>query len=73
MEASMQNDWDRLRDAFMVHRGWSVLRVWNVDVLKDCDAVLDTILAAVEGRLDGNVSAVDLRFIGTAGYGEKQR
>jgi very-short-patch-repair endonuclease len=68
-----QNDRDRARDAFMVSRGWSVLRIWNVDVLKECDAVLDTILAAVEGRLDRKVLAVDLRFIGAAGYGEQQR
>jgi very-short-patch-repair endonuclease len=67
-----ENDWDRARDAFMVAQGWSVLRVWNVDVLKESSAVLDTILAAIEGRLDRTVSAVDLRFVGAAGYGESR-
>ena len=61
---------DQVRDAFVVSQGWSVLRVWNIDVLKDGNAVLETILAAVEGRLDRNVSAVDLRFISAAGNGE---
>jgi len=61
---------DRRRDTFMVSQGWSVLRVWNIDVLKDGNAVLETILAAVEGRLDRNVSTADLRFISAAGNGE---
>jgi very-short-patch-repair endonuclease len=65
-----QDDRDRARDAFMVAQGWSVLRVWNVDVLKESSAVLDTILAAMEGRLDREVVASDLRFVGAAGYGE---
>ena len=65
-----ESDWDRARDLFMVSEGWSVLRVWNVDVLKERSAVLDTILAAVDGRLDRNVRAADLQFIGAAGYGE---
>ena len=65
-----ENERDRTRDAFMVAQGWSVLRVWNVDVLKEGNAVLDTILAAVEGRLDREVMAVDLRFVGATGYGE---
>jgi len=60
---------DRARDAFMVGQGWSVLRVWNVDVLKEHSAVLDTILAAIEGRLDREVTAFDLRFVGATGYG----
>ncbi len=46
------------------------MRMWNIDVLKEGDAMLETILAAVEGRLDRNISAADLRFIGAAGYGE---
>jgi hypothetical protein len=38
--------------------------------LKESSAVLDTILAAVERRLDREVTAVDLRFVGSSGYGE---
>jgi very-short-patch-repair endonuclease len=65
-----ESDRDRARDAYMVAEGWSVLRVWNVDVLKERSAVLDTNLAAAEGRLDRDVLAADLRFVGAAGYGE---
>jgi hypothetical protein len=49
----------------MVDEGWSVLRFWNVDALKELDAVVDTILAALDRRLDA-VVAPDLRFIPAA-------
>ena len=57
------SDYDRRRDEFMVEQGWSVLRFWNVDALRELDAVTDTILAALERRL-GPVLDPDLRFIG---------
>jgi very-short-patch-repair endonuclease len=43
--------------------GWSVLRLWNVDVLKEREAVLTTILAAVEGQFRERILSNDLRFI----------
>ena len=43
---------DRRRDGFMRAEGYSVLRFWNVDVLKHRASVCETILAAVEGRLE---------------------
>jgi very-short-patch-repair endonuclease len=64
-----QNRRDQVRDNFMVSEGWSVLRIWNVDVLKECEQVLETILAAIEGRLEREVSAFDLRFVSAADYG----
>ena len=64
------NEYDHVRDRFMVSNGWSVLRFWNVDVLKDREAVLDTILAAIEGRLDRNIETHELRFVAADGYGE---
>jgi very-short-patch-repair endonuclease len=54
--------YDEVRNAFMTAQGWSVLRFWNVDMFKEIDAVQDTILAAVEGRLIEKVEAFDLRF-----------
>jgi hypothetical protein len=45
----------------MVSEGWSVLRFWNVDALIERDAVIDTILAALERRLD-HVEASDFAF-----------
>ncbi len=63
------SDYDRRRDRFMVEQGWSVLRFWNVDALKELDAVVDTILAALDRRLDA-VVAPDLRFMPAANYRE---
>jgi very-short-patch-repair endonuclease len=58
----VENDRDRLRDDYMTSEGWSVLRMWNVDVLKNLVSVCDTILAALEGRLEP-VVAPDLRYV----------
>lgn len=53
---------DQRRNAFMQSAGWSVLRFWNVDVLRETDSVLETILAVLDGRLIEPVEAYDLRF-----------
>jgi very-short-patch-repair endonuclease len=55
--------YDRERDAFIRDAGYSILRVWNTDVLRQMTAVCDTILAALEGRLSEDVVAPDLRFV----------
>ncbi|UUP16416.1 endonuclease domain-containing protein [Nitratireductor thuwali] len=54
---------DRTRDVFMVSQGWSILRFWNGDVLKERDSVTETILAALDERLVAAVNAPDMRFI----------
>ncbi|MBZ9699482.1 MULTISPECIES: endonuclease domain-containing protein [unclassified Mesorhizobium] len=64
------NKYDRVRDQFMVSNDWSVLRFWNAEVLKERDAVLETILAAIERRLDRHIETNNLRFIAAKGYGE---
>ncbi|MBZ9740266.1 MULTISPECIES: endonuclease domain-containing protein [unclassified Mesorhizobium] len=64
------NKYDQTRDRFIVSHRWSMLRFWNVDVLKDREAVLETILAAIEQRLDRNIDTHELRFIAAEGYGE---
>ncbi|MCW5690063.1 MAG: endonuclease domain-containing protein [Pseudolabrys sp.] len=33
------------RDAWLASKGYRVMRFWNSDVLENCDAVLETILA----------------------------
>ncbi len=43
---------DARRDSWLNSNGYSVLRFWNHEVLKERRAVLDTILAALEGRID---------------------
>ena len=53
---------DRYRDETMNRNGWSVLRVWHTDVLKDRHAVLDTILAALNGKLADRMIAPDVKF-----------
>ncbi|RWF10377.1 MAG: endonuclease domain-containing protein, partial [Mesorhizobium sp.] len=41
----------------------SVVRFWNLDVLKSRTSVCETVLAALEGRLAEDVIASDLRFV----------
>ena len=46
-------DYDRLRDAWLRDQGYTVLRFWNNDVLRQTEGVLDAIRVAVqvgEGR-----------------------
>ena len=40
--------YDRERDAYMRNAGYSVLRVWNFDALRQITAVCETILAALD-------------------------
>lgn len=42
---------DMLRTEWLIRNGYSVLRFWNDEVVFERGAVLDTILAALEGRL----------------------
>ncbi|MER9299986.1 DUF559 domain-containing protein [Mesorhizobium sp. M0621] len=58
-----ESPYDRRRDEFMRGEGFSVLRFWNVDVLKSPRSVCGTILAALEGRLNQDVITSDLRFV----------
>lgn len=55
--------YDRRRNEFMREQGFSILRFWNVDVLKQRTQVCETIHAALDGRLAEDVVAPDLRFI----------
>ncbi|WP_136620530.1 MULTISPECIES: endonuclease domain-containing protein [Mesorhizobium] len=59
------SSYDRRRDDFMRAEGYSILRVWNHDVLKHRTPVCETILAALDGRLAENIAASDLRFVFT--------
>lgn len=53
---------DIQRDALINAQGYSILRVWNHDVLKARGEVCETILAALTGRLASKVDAVDLQL-----------
>ena len=58
-----ESSYDRRRDEFMRGQGFSVLRFWNYDGLKNTRSVCETILAALEGRIAEDVVAADLRFV----------
>ncbi len=61
---------DEKRDSYMNAAGYSVIRFWSHDVLRQTDAVLETILAVLEGRLAARVSTFDLRYYPAAKAGE---
>ena len=51
---------DTRRTTWLNEQGYSVLRFWNEEVLKERRAVLETILAVLEGRI--NAPSPGLRF-----------
>jgi len=53
---------DRFRDETMNRNGWSVLRLWHADVLKDRPVVLETIVAALDGRLNQKNISHEMKF-----------
>jgi very-short-patch-repair endonuclease len=55
--------YDANRDQYMRGQGYSVIRFWSNDVVRKREDVCRTILAALEGRLSGEVIASDLRFV----------
>ena len=57
---------DRFRDETMNANGWSVLRVWHADVLRDRGVVLDMVVAAVEGRLAERMLSSEVKFLPAA-------
>lgn len=54
---------DLRRDEFMRANGYSVIRVWSSDALRNVGAVCETILAALDGRLAEDVVAADMKFV----------
>jgi very-short-patch-repair endonuclease len=54
---------DRVRDEFMRMQGYSVLRFWSHEVMRERTAIVETIMAALEGRLAESVDAYDMRFV----------
>lgn len=54
---------DRVRDAYMQQQEYSILRFWSHEVMRSRTAILETILAALEGRLAETVVATDMRFV----------
>ena len=58
------------RDRSMNANGWSVLRVWHVDVLRQRQAVLATIVAVLDGRLSSKMISTEMKFLPAVGQSE---
>ncbi len=54
---------DRRRDEYMRERGYSVLRVWSGDVLRDRETVCETILRVLRGEFREDVVSAEVRFV----------
>ncbi len=59
----VDNENDRVRDEYMRDAGFSVIRFWSADALRQRNVVCETILAALDGRLSEDVVASDLRYV----------
>ncbi|QND61045.1 endonuclease domain-containing protein [Mesorhizobium huakuii] len=59
------SSYDGRRDDFMRAQGYSILRVWSHEVLKQRTSVCETILAVLDGRLAEGTIVSDLRFVFT--------
>ncbi|KPF46611.1 endonuclease domain-containing protein [Rhizobium sp. AAP43] len=55
--------YDARRNAFMNANEWSVVRFWNVDILKECEAVLETLIAVLDGRRTEGTISGDLTYL----------
>ena len=68
----VDNAHDRVRDEYMRDAGFSVIRFWGADALRQRNLVCETILAALDGRLSDDVVASDLRYVFGAGKSVKE-
>jgi very-short-patch-repair endonuclease len=67
----VDNAYDRTRDEYMRDAGFSVIRFWSADALRQRNTVCETILAALDGRLTENTVASDLRYVFAKGKNAK--
>ncbi|MEQ1520125.1 MAG: DUF559 domain-containing protein [Aestuariivirga sp.] len=63
----IDNAYDRTRDEHMRDAGFSVIRFWSRDVLRQRNVVCEAILAALDGRLSEDIATSDLRYVFAAG------
>ena len=68
----VDNAYDRMRDDYMRGAGFSVIRFWSGDALRQRNVVCETILAALDGRLSEDVMVSDLRFVFATGKNAKK-
>jgi very-short-patch-repair endonuclease len=53
-----ESDYDMRRTEWLNHKGYSVLRFWNHEVMRERRAVLDTILAVLTGEIFARDEAI---------------
>lgn len=68
----VENAYDRVRNEYMRDAGFSVIRFWSGDVLRQRNVVCETILAALDGRLLEDIDTSDLRYVFAAGKNAKE-
>jgi very-short-patch-repair endonuclease len=54
---------DRFRDEAMNGNGWSILGFWHADILKDCQATLEIVVATLDGRLNQKMISNEMKFL----------
>jgi len=59
----VESGYDERRDAHLLNEGYSILRVPSVTVLRAREAVCNSILAVLEGRIPDIVEASDMSFV----------
>jgi very-short-patch-repair endonuclease len=62
-EQHANSDADDARTAYLNRNGYSVLRFWNHEVLREREAVLDAILAVLEGRVEAACGGLRLHLV----------
>jgi very-short-patch-repair endonuclease len=55
--------YDRFRDETMNRNGWSVLRLWHADILKDRQSALEVVMATLDGRLNRKMISNEMKFL----------
>lgn len=68
----VDNAHDRVRDKYMRDAGFSVIRFWSADAIRQRNVVCETILAALDGRLSEEVETSDLRYVFATGKNVKE-
>ncbi|MEQ1943250.1 endonuclease domain-containing protein [Mesorhizobium sp. VNQ89] len=61
-----ESETDRRREEYMREKGYATLRFWNTDVITNIEPVCETILAALTGKLNGDVESFEMRFVGVS-------
>jgi very-short-patch-repair endonuclease len=59
----IDSNYDQKRDEFMRTLGYSILRVWSGDVLRNIDGICATILSVLEHPPQAPIIAPDMKYL----------